>query len=461
MLENKEKLQKIDLQNVFTKMVQDLPWKSFRDILQTNQQLLKKLMLGGHRMEAKNRKRFEKKLIQEAERQNYTPEITSAIFAHWYPLQETIYKNLEDYFDSEEYKEHLKNNDLDENSYVLPQDKFEEFFDVKDVDTWRVLLCFSPLAFTEEQADQIINAAGSDEALLERCQELEAEIEELKQEKNKLASQNKDIRTRLKELNDEEKQRRDDRKDLRAQVDKLQRQLNTAKNENSKLQEQLQQSENQVLEQQNAELEEVKRGKNRLEKELERLRKTVSEWEEKYENQRLVNRNLEQKIKETEERVEETTASEKKAREEIDRAHHFADLILDNIDWHDLGRQLRLTPQMKRKFNSLIRSLNYEDDGSLSLGDALTNFWNQMVQQEKELISIIAESDTKEVENGNIEAFWQGLTDHFEDVTISLEARTILLQLLHEIFYRTLSMEELEKGIAPGQSSKKSRSSAT
>ncbi|MFW6414505.1 MAG: hypothetical protein ACOCZS_04300, partial [Verrucomicrobiota bacterium] len=232
MLENKEKLQKIDLQNVFTKMVQDLPWKSFRDILQTNQQLLKKLMLGGHRVEAKNRKRFEKKLIQEAERQNYTPEITSAIFAHWYPLQETIYKNLEDYFDSEEYKEHLKNNDLDENSYVLPQDKFEEFFDVKDVDTWRVLLCFSPLAFTEEQADQIINAAGSDEALLERCQELEAEIEELKQEKNKLASQNKDIRTRLKELNDEEKQRRDDRKDLRAQVDKLQRQLNTAKNEN-------------------------------------------------------------------------------------------------------------------------------------------------------------------------------------------------------------------------------------
>lgn len=460
MLENKEKLQSIDLNNIFTKMVQDLPWKNLRDILQTNQQLLKKLMLGGHRLDAKNRKRFEKRLIQEAEKQDYSPEITSAIFAHWYPLQKKLYKTLEDYFDSEEYKKYCEENDLDENTYVLPQDKFEDFFDVKEIDNWRVLLCFSPLAFTDEQADRIIEAAGSDEGLLERCQELEAEIADLEKEKNKLESQNKDLRVRIKDLTDEERQKRDDRKDLRTQVDKLQRQLETAKNENEKLKEQLRQAEGQVAERQNAAMEGQRRENKRLEQEVKRLQATVSDWETKYENQRRVNRNLEQKIKEAEEKVENSTASEQKSREELERARSFANLILDNIDWRDVGRELKPTPQMKRKFNSLIRSLNYEDDGSLSLGDELYEFWNRMVNQEQDLITAIAQSDTKEAANGSIEDFWQELTDHFEDVAISLEARTILLQLLREIFYRTLSMEDLEKAVVPGQASKKSRSSS-
>ena len=55
------------------------------------------------------------------------------------------------------------------------------------------------------------------------------------------------------------------------------------------------------------------------------------------------------------------------------------------------------------------------------------------------------QSDVLEVQSGDIENYWRSLTDVFEDVHISLEARNILLRVLQEIFYQTLEMDDLEK----------------
>ena len=452
MLENKEKAKNIDYESVFTAMVTELPWRNFKYFMQSSPQLLKKLTMGGHRMDKKNRKRFEKKLITEARNQDFAPEITRGLFAHWYPLNEEIHQKLEEYFNSEEYKQYREEQNLDKDTYALPQEVFERIFNPKDVNKWRIILCFSPLAFTDDQADKILQpSTDSDEGGLQEVQELQQATESLKQENNKLKNQNEDLRSRIEKLNSEDKQIRLERKDLRAQNDKLSKQLEAVKSENATLRRQLQEAEERRQKEQQSATEQVERENKRLTQEIKQLKRSLSDWETKYENQRTVNRTLEKKIKETEEAVQVAQKEKVKNQQDLKRAEDFATLILNNIDWRELGRELRPTPQMKRKFNSLIRSLNYEENGDINLGTALPEFWNNLLSQEQELIQNIAQSETREVESGNIEDFWQSLTDDFEDVTISLEARTILLQLLNEIFYRTLTMKDLENSKAPGQ----------
>jgi len=456
MLENKEKAQNIDYESVFTAMVKDLPWRNFKYFMQSSPQLMKKLTMGGHRLDKKNRKHFEKRLIAEVKNQDFAPEITRGIFAHWYPLNQEIHRKLEEYFDSEEYQQYKEDQNLEEDVYAIHQEVFDRIFEPKDAGKWRIILCFSPLKLTDEQADKILQAATeSNEGSTEEIQDLQETTESLKQENNKLQNQNDDLRARIEKLNSEDKQLRSERKELRAQNEKLSKQLEAAKSENSTFRRQIEEAEEKRQKEQQSATEEVERENKRLSQEIKQLKRSLSDWETKYENQRTVNRTLEKKIKETEDAAATAEKEKSKSRQELERAEDFATLILDNIDWKELGRELRLTPQMKRKFNSLIRSLNYEEDGDVNLGATLPQFWNNLISQEQELIQNIAQSETREVASGNIEEFWQSLTDSFEDVTISLEARTILLQLLHEIFYRTLSMEDLKNAKAPGRAKAK------
>ena len=53
------------------------------------------------------------------------------------------------------------------------------------------------------------------------------------------------------------------------------------------------------------------------------------------------------------------------------------------------------------------------------------------------------------MQSGDVEAFWRNLTDVFDDVYIGLEARTILMRMLQEIFYQTLDMKDLESIALP------------
>jgi hypothetical protein len=137
------------------------------------------------------------------------------------------------------------------------------------------------------------------------------------------------------------------------------------------------------------------------------------------------------------------------AEQDAERLGSFADLILGQIDWPKVGAQMKLTPMLRRQFNSLVRKLDYEEDNTLTIEATLPEFWEGLMGLERELIDKVAQSNTLEVATGGVEDFWRALTDAFGDVRISLEARLVLLNMLQEIFYQVLEIEDLEESVLP------------
>ena len=455
MLENSKILERIDRKEVFAAMLRELDWDDLKAFLQANSQIHKMCTIGGHRLEKKRRKRFEKIICREAEKKDFPAEICSGLFAQWYPAQGELHDQLEAYFESEDYEKYRQEQDLDEGDYALPEDVLERLFDAKDIQRWRILLCFSPLKFTDEQSERILEEATGSEEALQQVYDIQAEADKTRKENNRLANENTDLRRRLDELSGEDQKLRTERKELRTERDALAKKFEAAQVENQRLRDEISQVEQNRKKQRQKVEQNVERDQKRLLSDLQQVKAELSNWKEKYEKQRADSRCLQDELK----NAEKALASERTTRMAKDKEHRniqsFADAVLSRIDWKEVGRELHLTPQLKRKFNSLMRSLKYEKDRTITLGGTLDDFWRGLQTQETELLNAIADSDTREVQNGDVEEYWNSLTDNFEDVTIGLEARNLLLQILREIFYQTLSMENLEEATAPGVKKRK------
>ncbi len=445
MLENCKPIQGIDTAEVFAVLLRDLPWKSLTEYIQSNQQLYKRCTIGGHRVDnKKHRKRFEKIALKEAEKADFSQEFCSPAFAFWYPVHNKLHSALEEYFHSDEYKAYREEHDLDDDTYKLPDDVFDNVFDVRDIQKWRVLLCFSPLEFTEPQAEKIVSDSAGNQELVEQLEEHQSKLTEQEQENTVLLNENQELRARLQQLSDEGQELRQERKDLRTARDTLQNKFEAAQNENKRLRDELSKRESHLHEHKEETREHIARETGRLSQDLTKLQTELTDWQSKYEEQRAENRKQAEHISDLEHALAGERQALAKAKKEVMHSHHFVDALLSKLDWPEVGKRMRLTPQLKRKFNSLIKKLNYEEDRTLTLGAALKDFWSALQREEKDLIDAVAESDTREVESGDVEAFWLNLTDTFEDVYISLEARGILLKMLQEIFYQTIEMEDLE-----------------
>ena len=445
MLGNNEPIKDVDLDEVFAMMVRELPWSSLRAYIQSNAQVLKRCTIGGHRLEPKGRKRFEKILLQEAKKNDFQQTMTSSLFAYWYPVHESLHKKLEDYFHSDTYKKYRKKEKLDDDAYVLPDTRFKKYFDPKELPQWRVLLCFSPLQMTHDQAEKVLKDAGGNEVLIKETLTLKEELGNTQSEVEKIKNENKELRARLEKIGGEDQELRNERKQLRKDVEALTLKFETAQAENRKLRDQMSDTE-ETIESHKAEASKiVEKKSNRFAKENARLKDELDTWQKNYEKQRVQARELSDALAAAKRALAEQKKAVKETSGEIEAVRKFADAILGQIDWIEVGKQLKATPMIKRKFNSLIKKLNYEEDRSVTLGANLENFWAALQEEETRLVKAVAQSDVLEVQSGDIEGYWRQLTDVFEDVHISLEARDILLRVLQEIFYQTLEIDDLKK----------------
>ncbi|MDT8391150.1 MAG: hypothetical protein RRC34_11640 [Lentisphaeria bacterium] len=449
MLGNNEPIENVDLADVFAMMVREVPWNGLRAYIQSNAQVLKRCTIGGHRLEPKGRKRFEKILQQEAKKDDYQQSVTSGVFAYWYPVHQELHKKLEDYFHSDAYKKYRKKENLDDDAYVLPEARFKEYFDPKDLPKWRILLCFSPLQMTPGQAEKVLKNAGGNEVLIKETITLKEELDHTQSEIERVKNENKELRGRLDKIGAEDQELRNERKQLRKDVESLTLKFETAQAENRKLRDQMSDTE-ETIESHKAEASKiVEKKSNRFAQENARLKEELETWRKNYEKQRVQARELSDTLAETKRALAEQKKVVTQTSGEIQTVRKFADAILGQIDWVEVGKQLKPTPMIKRKFNSLIKKLNYEEDRSITLGTSLEKFWTALQDEETRLIQAIAQSDVLEVRNGDIEGYWRQLTDVFEDVHISLEARDILLRVLQEIFYQTLDIDDLKKVALP------------
>lgn len=449
MLVNESKLQGVNVRELFTRMLGEVPWASLKTFVQANASLLKMATIGGHRLEPKHRERIDKLVLREAEKANFSQTMTNGVFAIWYPVHEDLHKKLEGYFHSDEYKQYRQEKGLGEEDYVLPDAKFDEFFDIDHIQEWRILLCFSPLKFSDAQADKILDDTQGNSRLVARIRELEEKLGAAEKQQQHLLTEMERLRQSQQEAQSEAQEARKALRQTRADAEALTLRLERAQADGRRLKEQLdaalaaQQTVEQELRQ--------KLGAEcvRLQKDVERLQQQLASWQSKYEEQRLQNKDLENAVSEAR---REASRQQDAAAQACANARHltgFADLILQRIDWPKVGASMKLTPRLRLQFNSLVRKLNYEQDGSLTIEGTLLEFWESLLASERELIKNISQSNSLEVMTGNVEAYWLGLTDAFGDVEISLEARLVILKMLHEIFYQVIEMEDLREPIIP------------
>ncbi len=449
MLGNNDELLGVDLGDVFARMMSDLPWDSLRAYVQANTQVLKACSAGGHRLDPKRRARVEKIVAREAEKTGYSQSMCSGVFAVWYPTHKSLHQALEDHFHSDEYKAYREQNELGEDDYVLADEKFDELFRVEDLDKWRTLLCFSPLKFTQAQADRILKDNHGSAELLERVNAMEAELAELRkrdsQQRGDADRAVEDARLRAAEANES----RRDLREARTEIEALSKKLEVSQADNRRLR-----LLNDELEAKSKKIEsgfeaELEKRAGRLRVDLARVQKELTDWQAKYEEQVVANRRLDEGIATAKKELLFAEKRTEQAEGDSERLTSFADLILGRLDWPKVGAQMKLTPMMRRQFNSLIRKLDYEEDNTLTIEATLPSFWDGLMGLERELINRIAQSNTLEVASGGVEEFWRALTDAFGDVRISLEARLVLLTMLQEIFYQVLEMEDLEESFLP------------
>jgi len=458
MLANQEPITGIKVADVFAMMLAELPWPSLRNYVQANSQIAKLCLIGGYRLEPKHRKRFEIVVLKEAEKAEFSQLFCNPLFAQWYPVHQEIYKSLEDYLHSDDYKTYRQGLNLDEDVYVLPDTIFDSVFKAEALEAWRILLCFSPLQFSKEQAVKILANEGANEVILKRSRGLEEMLDDARRENARLSAEQERLKAQVDGTAAELQELRRLKRDLSAEKADLLNKFDASQSENRRLRQQLQQKEQELLLQVTQAATSWQQEKSRLSDTIQKIERELIDWRGRYEAQRAEDRELKKTLQDTESLLTQERATVKARDARIQELSVFADALLARIDWPRIGRELHLTPSLQRQFNSVMKKLHYEENMSLSLPDTLPVFWQKLATQEAQLVIQVAQSNTLEVMSGTSNEFWHGLKDPFDDVIIGLEARLILLKLLQEIFFELFETDDLEVDQLPKKATAAKRS---
>lgn len=456
MLGNNEKIQGVSIPDMFSQMLSELPWRTLSQYISGNAQLLKVCTFGGHRIDPQQRPRLTKQVINEAVKTDYSDSTCSALFAAWYPVHAELHAKLEGYFNSDEYKEYRKENKLNDVDYVLSDDKFKEFFQVSDLKAWKILLVFAPLKFTKEQADQILNHQEGSEELLERIKELEARLSEADRKASSASGELEKARQQQQSAENELKEARHQIRTQKGDIEALNQKFLSSSAEVKRLSGLLSSRSEELEKRAATASENAERVTTRLQAELSRLKEELNGWQNKFQEQLQANRQIQNDAANTEARAGKSNAERDAAIKKLDESKKFVDLLLSRIDWAKLGSQLKLSPTLRKNFNSMLKRLNYEENLSLTIEGTLPQFWSRLQKKEGELIQRIAASSTLEVEKGDMKGFWEEVKDSFAEVQTSIEARLFMLGFIHELLFAIYVPEQLATPTIPAPLKKKS-----
>ena len=449
MVGNSEKIRDLNTAELFATMIRELPWRVFNSYITGNAQLLKLCTMGGNRVEPQKRQRLEQQVLKDAERNEYSEVTCNAVFAVWYPVHEAIHQNLEDYFKSDEYKAYRTEKKLTEEDYVLPDEKFDAFFKVQDIKAWSILLAFSPLKFTDEQADKILGSHTDAAGLVDQVKTLQAQLADAERKAASATAEAERLRAASQNDARELQELKKSQRAIKADFDALQAKYASSAAETKRLASQLAEVGQNARKESQEATENAERATQRLQANLQAAQEELRNWQNRFQEQLQQNRQISANADQVAKRSATVEVERDKALQKLGESQKFVDLLLSRIEWAKLGAQLKLTPTIRRNFNSLIKRLNYEEDLSLTIEGTLPEFWKRISASETTLIDRIAQSSTLEAQNGDMNAFWGEIKDAFEDVQISLEARLFMVGFLHELLFSVYTGEQLETPSIP------------
>ncbi len=446
MLGNNEKIEGVDRKAVFSKMLGEIPWENLRAYILSNAQLNKLCTSGGFRLDIKFRKRMEGFIQRDVEKNDYSEIQCNGVFASWYPVHRDLHEALENYFHSEEYKQYRRDNGMGDDEYVLTDEKFNAFYSVNDFEAWRILLCFSPLKFTAEQAAKILEDKNGDADLMERLKRAEAERDELSKKNASAQGELERLKARRQEEQLEGQELKKQNRQLKADCELAQKRAESALAEMRRANQAAAQA-NQMLGQREAEVrEELGRAMQRQQNEIDRLTRDVSAWQGRHQEQCSISRNMEDRALAAERANQESQKTIAALERKIEGSGRLVDSLLSRIDWAHVGASMKMSPAVKRNFNSLMKKLDYDEDRSLTLEGTMKEFWSRLTAGENELVNAIVKSSERELITGSVKDYWQEISTRFPDVLLSLEARMAMLSILQDIFYQNYTDEDLRAG---------------
>ena len=460
MLGNNEKIENVDLKAIFDKMLAEVPWENLKAYILSNAQLTKLCTSNGFRLEVKNRKRAEIYIQRDVEKSGYSEIQCNGVFASWYPVHKDLHEALENYFHSDEYEKYRQENGVAEDEYVLPDEKFNELYSVSEFEAWRMLLCFSPLKFTHAQAEKILEDKKDDAVLMDRLTKAEADRNEFSKKNSSMAADLERLRAKQQTDQNEMQELRRQNRQLKSDLEQAQKRADTAMAEMKRANQQAAQA-GQAMERREAEIrEELGRVSQRQQGEIDRLSKELAAWQARHEEQCGLNHGLTERAAAAERRSLDSMNARLEMERKLNANSVLVDALLAKIDWPHVGASMKLTPTMKRNFNSLVKRLDYDEDRNLTIEGTLKNFWGRLQARELTLIDAIAKSSVNELEKGTIEDYWQNIAQMFPEVQIDLEARITMLSILQDIFYQNYTDEELQTPVIPSKNAKKTKKAA-
>lgn len=445
MLGNNEKIEGVELKDVFTGMLAELPWDSLRAYILSNAVLAKLCTMGGFRLDPKFRSRMEKIVIKDVEKNEFNEASCNGVFASWYPVHTQLHKDLEDYFHSDGYKAYREEKGLGEDEYELQDDVFERIYKVDDFAAWRILLCFSPLKFTKEQAAKILDDKKDDVNLVERVKKAETERDELSRKVAQLTAEAERLRAKQQQDQNEIQELRKLNRQMKSDNEQLQKRAETAVAEMKRANERVSGADIEREQREKALREEMERTVQRAQNEVERLNAEVALWRGRHEEQCAVNRGFQEQAADALRQARDANEAKEAFAAKLSDTHSAVDALLDRIDWPKVAASMKPSPTVKRNLNSLIKKLDYDSDRTLTIEGTLPEFWERLNKAERDLVTAIAKSTERELQNGSIQDYWGGLAEAFDEVMVNLEARSALLGMLRDIFFQTFSDEELQE----------------
>jgi small-conductance mechanosensitive channel len=292
---------------------------------------------------------------------------------------------------------------------------------------------------------------------MERLNAAEAERNDLSKKNAAMAADLERLRQRQQADQSELVELRKQLRQARIDAEAAEKRVATAVAEMKRSNQQVAQS-GAAVEQREAEVrEELGRTIQRLQGDVERQAKETTAWQQRYDTQLAENRTLSDKALAADRRSDEMKAEKEAMERRLADCHKAVDAILSRIDWPHVGAAMKMSPTVKRNFNSLLKRLDYDEDRNLTIEGTLGVFWAALSAKENALIEAIAKSTENEIINGSIKDYWANLAEMFPDVQTSLEARIAMLSILQDIFYQSYTDEDLQTPTVVPKTTKKTK----
>lgn len=444
-----------DKDESFQFLIEALKWGDIKQVISANRKIRRLYELGGFSLNRPNKKRGGKILVKALDGNSPNTEgIILNLFFRWYHKNENkdVKSYLDSHFESESYIEWVKENDIDEESYYLDKDKFGGFCDYLNQKKARIFLFFSPIVFSEAQATDLCAISSKsalktvDEELSRKLNKLEKRLEASEAKRKELNKNLRDerksssiIRSQLKNISAEVTKNQIEREvDLKKVLD-LESKLKSYSITNKELA-----SKMRDLEKKRSESEAICK---KVENELRQERILKSDLAIGLENQREVNLALGNRcdILENERKSLQKEGENKQVLIDVQQAkltefhgnvassseRALIELVISMLEEKkSIQSALAENSQTLRSFEKLVKLKENEGENF-----SFEKFWSSLARKELEKINRISQLTGKDLDEGEFASSWLETKDLFEDLEYLLQAKTVLVKTIHEVFH--------------------------